>query len=142
MTDITIYHNPACGTSRNTLALIRNAGVEPRVIEYLKTPPDRATLESLIARMGIRPRALLREKGTPYAELGLGSDRWSDAELIDQMLAHPILMNRPIVVTPWGVKLCRPSEAVLDILPLLQKGPFAKEDGAPLIDADGRRVSQ
>jgi arsenate reductase len=142
MPDITIYHNPACGTSRNTLALIRNAGVEPQVIEYLKTPPDRATLESLIARMGIRPRALLREKGTPYAELGLGSDRWSDAELIDQMLAHPILMNRPIVVTPWGVKLCRPSEAVLDILPLPQKGPFAKEDGAPLIDADGRRVSQ
>jgi arsenate reductase (glutaredoxin) len=142
MTDIIIYHNPACGTSRNTLALIRNAGAEPQVIEYLKTPPGRATLESLIARMGIRPRALLREKGTPYAELGLGSDRWSDAELIDQMLAHPILMNRPIVVTPWGVKLCRPSEAVLDILPLPQKGPFAKEDGAPLIDADGRRVSQ
>jgi arsenate reductase len=142
MTDIIIYHNPACGTSRNTLALIRNAGVEPQVIEYLKTPPDRATLESLIARMGIRPRALLREKGTPYAELGLGSDRWSDAELVDQMLAHPILMNRPIVATPWGVKLCRPSEAVLDILPLPQKGPFAKEDGAPLIDADGRRVSQ
>jgi arsenate reductase (glutaredoxin) len=141
MTDITIYHNPACGTSRNTLALIRNAGVEPQVIEYLKTPPDRATLESLIARMNIRPRALLREKGTPYAELDLGADRWSDAELIDQMLAHPILMNRPIVVTPWGVKLCRPSEAVLDILPLPQKGPLSKEDGEPLIDSEGRRVS-
>jgi arsenate reductase len=141
MTDVTIYHNPACGTSRNTLALIRNAGVEPRVIEYLKTPPDRATLESLIARMSIRPRALLREKGTPYAELGLGSDRWTDAELIDHMLRFPILINRPIVVTPWGVKLCRPSEAVLDILPLPQKGTFAKEDGEILIDSEGHRVT-
>jgi len=140
MTDVTIYHNPACGTSRNTLALIRNAGVEPQVIEYLKIPPDRATLESLIARMKIRPRAVLREKGTPYGELGLGSDRWSDAELIEQMLQHPILINRPIVVTPWGVKLCRPSEAVLDILPLPQNGPFAKENGEPLIDSEGRRV--
>lgn len=115
---VTIYHNPACGTSRNALALIRNAGIEPTVIEYLKTPPDRATLESLIERMGMRPRALLREKGTPYAELGLAEARWTDAQLIDQMLAHPILINRPIVVTPWGVKLCRPSEAVLDILPI------------------------
>lgn len=140
MTDVTIYHNPACGTSRNALALIRNAGVEPRVIEYLKTPPDRATLESLIARMNTRPRDLLREKGTPYAELGLGSAHWTDAELIDQMLDHPILINRPIVVTPWGVKLCRPSEVVLDILPLPQKGPISKEDGEPLIDSDGRRV--
>ena len=137
---VTIYHNPACGTSRNTLAIIRNAGVEPTVIEYLKTPPDRATLESLILRMGIKPRELLREKGTPYAELGLGDDHWTDAELIDQMLAHPILINRPVVVTPWGVKLCRPSEVVLDILPLSQQGPFAKEDGQPLIDARGQRV--
>ncbi len=137
---VTIYHNPSCGTSRNTLALIRNAGVEPRVIEYLKTPPDRATLESLIQRMGIRPRDLLRQKGTPYGELGLGADHWTDAQLIDQMLAHPILINRPIVVTPWGVKLCRPSEVVLDILHLPQKGPFAKEDGEPVIDAKGRPV--
>jgi arsenate reductase len=137
---VTIYHNPACGTSRNVLALIRNAGVEPTVIEYLKTPPDRETLGSLIRRMGITPRALLREKGTPYAELGLGDAHWSDAELVDQMVAHPILINRPVVVTPWGVKLCRPSEAVLDILPLPQKGPFSKEDGEPLIDLHGRRV--
>ncbi len=137
---VTIYHNPACGTSRNTLALIRNAGVEPTIIEYLKAPPDRATLESLIGRMGIRPRDLLRQKGTPYEELGLGGNHWTDAQLIDAMLTHPILINRPIVVTPWGVKLCRPSEVVLDILPLAQKGPFAKEDGAPLIDAEGRRV--
>jgi arsenate reductase (glutaredoxin) len=137
---VTIYHNPGCGTSRNTLALIRNAGVEPTIIEYLKDPPDQATLESLIARMGIRPRDLLRQKGTPYEELGLGAEHLSDAELIDQMLKHPILINRPIVVTPWGVKLCRPSEMVLDILPLPQKGPFAKEDGQSLIDAQGRRV--
>lgn len=114
--DITIYHNPACGTSRNVLQLIRNAGIEPRIIEYLQTPPDRATLEALIARMGIRPRELLRQKGTPYAALGLAEDHWTDAQLIEQMLAHPILINRPIVVTPWGVRLCRPSEAVLDLL--------------------------
>jgi len=138
---VTIYHNPACGTSRNVLALIRNAGVEPTVIEYLKRPPDRATLESLLARMEMRPRALLREKGTPYAELKLGDAHWSDAELIKQMLAHPILINRPIVVTPWGVKLCRPSEAVLDILPLPQKGPFNKEDGEPLLDSAGHRIA-
>src|SRR3984957_7796764 len=137
---VTIYHNPACGTSRNTLALIRNAGIDPTVIEYLKTPPDRATLESLIQSMGIRPRDLLRQKGTPYDELGLAAGHWSDGELIDEMLKHPILINRPIVVTPWGVKLCRPSEAVLDILPLPQKGPFAKEDRDPLIDSEGRRV--
>jgi arsenate reductase (glutaredoxin) len=137
---VAIYHNPSCGTSRNTLALIRNAGVEPTVIEYLKTPPDRATLESLIRRMGIRPRDLLRQKGTPYEELGLGDGRWTDDELLAQMLAHPILINRPIVVTPWGVKLCRPSEVVLDILRLPQKGPFAKEDGELLIDSEGRRV--
>lgn len=118
MTGVTIYHNPACGTSRNTLELIRNAGIEPRVIEYLKTPPDRATLESLLERMSLSPRELLRENGTPYAELGLSADHWTDAQLIDHMLTHPVLMNRPIVVTPRGVKLCRPSEMVLDILPL------------------------
>jgi arsenate reductase len=137
---VTIYHNPACGTSRNTLALIRNAGVEPTVIEYLKTPPDRATLAQLINQMGITPRELLREKGTPYAELGLDSSHWTDAQLIDQMLAHPILINRPIVVTPWGTILSRPSERVLDVLPLPQKGPFTKEDGELLFDAEGRRV--
>lgn len=138
---ITIYHNPACGTSRNTLALIRNAGVEPTVIEYLRTPPDRATLERLMGQMGITPRELLREKGTPYADLGLAAPHWTDAQLMDQMLAHPILINRPIVETPWGTKLCRPSEAVLDILPLPQKGPFSKEDGDLLIDAEGHRVA-
>jgi arsenate reductase (glutaredoxin) len=137
---VTIFHNPACGTSRNTLALIRNAGIEPTVIEYLRTPPDRATLQSLIARMGIRPRDLLREKGTPYAELKLRAGHWTDDQLIDQMLAHPILMNRPIVITPWGVRLCRPSEAVLDILPVPQKGPFVKEDGELVLDEQGRRV--
>lgn len=139
---VTIYHNPACGTSRNTLAMIRNAGVEPTVIEYLKTPPDRATLIDLLGRMGLRPRDLLREKGTPYAELGLAAEHWSDDELIDQMLAHPILINRPIVVTPWGVRLCRPSERVLEILPLPQQGPFTKEDGERVVDEHGRRVRQ
>ena len=119
---VTIYHNPECGTSRNTLALIRNAGVEPTIVEYLRTPPDRATLFDLLKRMGMRPRQLLREKGTPFAELGLAADHWTDDQLIDQMLAHPILINRPIVVTPWGVKLCRPSEVVLDILALPQQG--------------------
>lgn len=138
---ITIYHNPACGTSRNTLALIRNAGVEPVVIEYLKTPPDRQTLQRLIGQMKITPRQLLREKGTPYADLGLGASHWTDEQLIDHMLAHPILINRPVVETPWGTKLCRPSETVLDILPLPQKGPFLKEDGELLIDAEGRRVA-
>ena len=117
MTEITIYHNPDCGTSRNVLALIRESGVEPRVIEYLKTPPDRTTLETLLSMMKIRPRELLREKGTPYAELNLGDAHWSDSELIDHMLAHPILINRPIVITPLGAKLCRPSQTVLDILP-------------------------
>jgi arsenate reductase (glutaredoxin) len=114
---VTIYHNPACGTSRNTLGLIRAAGIEPTIIEYLKTPPDRATLVELLQRMGMRPRALLREKGTPYAELGLAAEHWTDAELIDHMLAHPILMQRPIVVTPVGVKVCRPAENVLELLP-------------------------
>lgn len=137
---VTIYHNPACGTSRNTLALIRNAGVEPIVIEYLKTPPDRATLLDLLRRMGMRPRELLREKGTPYLELGLDADHWTDDQLIEQMLTHPILINRPIVVTPWGVKLCRPSEIVLDILPLPQKGPFAKEDGERVVSEQGQRL--
>lgn len=117
MTEITIYHNPACGTSRNVLALIRDSGIEPNVIEYLKTPPDRATLAALLARMNMRPRDLLREKGTPYAELGLAADHWSDAQLIDLMLEHPLLINRPIVVTPRGVKLCRPSERVKELLP-------------------------
>ena len=113
---VTIYHNPACGTSRNTLALIRNTGIRPTVIEYLKTPPDRATLVDLLNRMGMRPRELLREKGTPYGELRLAAVHWTDEALIDQMLVHPILINRPIVVTPWGVRLCRPSESVLEIL--------------------------
>jgi len=137
---VTIYHNPACGTSRNTLALIRNAGVEPTVIEYLKTPPGRATFQDLLRRMEIKPRALLREKGTPFAELGLDAPHWTDDELIDQMLTHPILINRPIVVTPWGVRLCRPSEVVLDILPLPQRAAFSKEDGELVIDVDGKRV--
>lgn len=120
---VTIYHNPACGTSRNTLALIRDAGIEPTVIEYLKTPPDRATLKDLLQRMGMRPRELLREKGTPYAELDLGADHWTDEQLIDQMLAHPILINRPIVVTPWGVRLCRPAETLLHLLKVPQGEP-------------------
>ena len=140
MSNVTIYHNPACGTSRNTLALIRNSGEEPAVIEYLKNPPSRETLQKLIADMGITPRELLREKGTPYAELGLDDPKWSDAELVDFMLQHPILINRPIVVTPLGARLCRPSEEVLDILPNPQRGPFTKEDGEVVIDADGRRV--
>ncbi|MFC4922770.1 arsenate reductase (glutaredoxin) [Delftia deserti] len=140
MSNITIYHNPACGTSRNVLALIRNSGEEPTVIEYLKTPPDRATLTALIAAMGVPVRAVLREKGTPYAELGLDDPKWSDDQLIDFMLQHPILINRPIVVTPLGTRLCRPSEAVLDILPQPQRGAFNKEDGEAVVDAEGRRV--
>jgi arsenate reductase len=139
-TDIIIYHNPECGTSRNTLAMIRNAGLEPHVIEYLKTPPSRTMLESLIARAGMTPRALLREKGTPYAELGLDNPALSDEALIDAMMAHPILINRPLVVSPLGVKLCRPSEAVLDILPAPQQSAFAKEDGEQVVDAAGNRV--
>lgn len=125
---VTIYHNPACGTSRNTLAMIRQSGVEPIVIEYLKTPPSRERLVELIRAMGISARALLREKGTPYRELGLDDPKWSDDELIDQMLAHPILINRPIVVTPKGARLCRPSEAVIDLLDRAV-GRFVKEDG-------------
>lgn len=137
---VTIYHNPECGTSRNALGLIRNAGIEPTIIEYLKTPPSRDTLRSLIARMGIAPRALLREKGTPYQELGLGNPTLSEDALIDAMMECPILINRPIVVTPLGVKLCRPSEVVLDILPAAQQGAFAKEDGELVVDPEGRRV--
>ena len=139
---ITIFHNPACGTSRNTLAMIRNSGEEPRVVEYLKTPPTRETLRGLLAAMAMAPRALLRRKGTPYDELGLDDPKWSDEQLLDFMLAHPILINRPIVVTPIGTRLCRPSEEVLDILPLPQKGPFTKEDGELVIDAEGRRVER
>ncbi len=137
--DIILYHNPTCGTSRNTLALIRNAGVEPHVVEYLKTPPSRAQLQQLIARMGIPTRALLREKGTPYVELGLDNPLLDDAALLDAMMAHPILINRPIVVSPRGVRLCRPSETVLDLLPP-QRGAFAKEDGTPVVDAAGNRL--
>ena len=139
-TTITIYHNPACGTSRNTLALIRNSGVEPEVIEYLNTPPSKQRLQELIAAMGISTRALLREKGTPYAELDLANPTWSDEALIDFMLQHPILINRPIVVTPLGVKLCRPSELVLDLLPEPQRGAFTKEDGEVVIDSNGQRI--
>lgn len=140
MSTVTIYHNPDCGTSRNTLALIRASGIEPTVIEYLKTPPDRETLKALIAAMGVPVRAVLREKGTPYAELGLDDPKWGDEQLIDFMLQHPILINRPIVVTPLGTRLCRPSEAVLDILPQPQRGAFNKEDGEAVVDSEGRRV--
>ena len=140
-TDIIIYHNPECGTSRNALAMIRNAGTEPHVIEYLKTPPTRALLVELIDRAGMSPRDLLREKGTPYAELGLNDTSLSDDALVDAMMAHPILINRPLVVSPLGVKLCRPSEAVLDLLPTGQLGAFAKEDGEQVVDASGQRIA-
>ncbi len=140
-TDIIIYHNPACGTSRNALAMIRNAGIEPHVVEYLKSPPSRALLESLIARAGMTPRELLREKDTPFAELGLSDAELSDGQLIDAMMAHPILINRPLVVSPLGVKLCRPSEVVLGLIPAAQQAAFAKEDGAAVVDADGQRVN-
>jgi len=139
--DVVIYHNPACGTSRNSLAMIRNAGIEPHVVEYLKTPPSRALLVELIDRAGITPRDLLREKGTPYAELGLGDASLTDDVLIDAMMAHPVLINRPLVVSPLGVRLCRPSEAVLDLLPEAQQGAFAKEDGEQVVDASGHRVA-
>lgn len=141
MTDIVIYHNPDCGTSRNALALIRNSGVEPHVVEYLKSPPTRALLAEMIGRAGLRPRDLLREKGTPYGDLGLGDETLSDDALIDAMMEHPILINRPIVVTPLGVKLCRPSEAVLDLLPDPQRGAFAKGDGEAVVDASGQRLA-
>lgn len=139
-TSIIIYHNPACGTSRNTLALIRNSGVEPAIIHYLETPPNRETLVALIAAMDIPVRDLLRKNVPPFEELGLTEERFSDDELIDAMLAHPILINRPIVVTPLGTKLCRPSEVVLDILPSLQQGAFSKEDGEQVVDAQGKRI--
>ena len=135
---VTIYHNPKCGTSRNTLAMIRQSGEEPVVIEYLKNPPTRERLKELIAAMGIPARALLREKGTPYAELGLGDPEWTDEELIDFMMAHPILINRPIVETPKGVRLCRPSEKVLDLLPDRNIGRFVKEDGE-VVDSSARK---
>jgi arsenate reductase len=137
---VIIYHNPDCGTSRNTLAMIRNAGIEPHVIEYLKTPPSRTMLLQLIDRAGLTPRALLREKGTPYVELGLGNSELPDEALVDAMMAHPILINRPLVVTPVGVKLCRPSEVVLEMLPEPQLGAFAKEDGEAVVDEAGQRV--
>lgn len=139
---VSIYHNPDCGTSRNVLAMIRNSGEEPRIIEYLKTPPSRAELIDLIARMGIAPRDLLRQKGTPYEALGLADPALTDSALIDAMMAHPILINRPIVVTPLGVKLCRPSEAVLDILPHPQRGAFTKEDGEAVVDAAGKPLGK
>lgn len=141
MADITIYHNPQCGTSRNTLALIRNSGAEPEVIEYLNTPPSRETLKQLVASMGIPVRELLRQKGTPYEELQLDNPALSDEQLLDAMLAHPILINRPIVATPLGTRLCRPSEAVLDILPAPQQGAFTKEDGEKVINDKGERVA-
>ena len=137
---ITIYHNPACGTSRNTLALIRNSGAEPQIIEYLKTPPSRGELKALLHLMLMSPRQLLREKGTPFQELGLGDPAKTDDQLLDAMIAHPILINRPIVVTPLGAKLCRPSELVLDILPDPQRGAFVKEDGEAVVDANGKRL--
>lgn len=137
---ITIYHNPDCGTSRNTLAIIRQSGEEPEVIEYLKTPPSRQRLVELIAAMGIIPRDLLREKGTPYAELGLADPKWSDEQILDFMLAHPILINRPIVVSPLGVVLARPSKKVLDILPNPEIGAFTKEDGEVVTGALGKRA--
>ncbi|MDM5130160.1 glutaredoxin-dependent arsenate reductase [Aeromonas piscicola] len=140
MSAITIYHNPECGTSRNTLALIRNSGVEPTVIHYLETPPSRDQLVALIAAMGMPVRELLRKNVPPYEALGLAEDSFSDDELVDAMLAHPILINRPIVITPLGTKLCRPSELVLDILPDQQKRAFAKEDGEQVVDASGKRL--
>ncbi|SDA14624.1 arsenate reductase [Methylobacterium sp. UNC378MF] len=138
--DVVIYHNPACGTSRNTLAMIRNTGIEPHVIEYLKTPPARALLEQLLARAGLSVRDVLREKGTPYAELNLGDPALTDGQLLDAIAAHPILLNRPLVVTPKGVRLCRPSEVVLDLLPP-QQAEFVKEDGERVVDEHGRRVA-
>lgn len=140
MTDITIYHNPACGTSRNTLAMIRNSGVEPSLIEYLKQPPSTQQIQTWLSAMGATVRQVLREKGTPYAELDLGNPKWTDAQLLDLIQQHPILLNRPFVITPLGVRLCRPSEVVLEILPAPQQGPFVKEDGEQVIDAKGRRV--
>ncbi|MGO9702428.1 MAG: arsenate reductase (glutaredoxin) [Xanthobacteraceae bacterium] len=141
MIDVIIYHNPECGTSRNTLGLIRNAGIEPHIIEYLKCPPSQVLLKSLIARMGGSVRDVVRVKGTPYLDLGLDDPAVTDDQLLDAMLAHPVLINRPIVATPFGVKLCRPSEAVLDLLPGPQRGEFRKEDGQLVVDSAGHRVS-
>jgi arsenate reductase len=138
MSEITIYHNPACGTSRNTLALIRHAGLQPTIIEYLETPPDKATLRALVDAIGVPVRGVLREKGTPYAELGLADPKWSDEQLLDFMLQHPILINRPIVVTPLGTRLCRPSEAVLALLPVPKLPDFTKEDGEVVVDTGVR----
>jgi len=141
MADVTIYHNPACGTSRNVLALIRHAGIEPVVIEYLKTPPTKDRLRELVAATGAPVRALLREKGTPYAELGLSDPKWTDEQLLDFVVQHPILMNRPLVVTPLGTKLCRPaSESVLELLPVGPLAPFTKEDGEVIVDDGVRRA--
>lgn len=140
MSTVTIYHNPKCGTSRNTLAMIRNAGIEPQVVHYLETPPTRAQLVQLITDCGLSVREVLRSKGEVYEELKLDDSKWTDDELLDFMVAHPILINRPIVVTPQGTRLCRPSELVLDILPQAQQGPFTKEDGEVVIDAQGRRL--
>ncbi|MGO4706019.1 arsenate reductase (glutaredoxin) [Microvirga sp. 2MCAF38] len=139
--DVIVYHNPLCGTSRNTIGIIRNAGIEPHILEYLKTPPTRLLLRQLIERMGLSVRDAMRKKGTPYVELGLDDPALTDDQLLDAMMAHPILIERPIVVTPFGVKLCRPSEAVLDILPVPQLGEFRKEDGELVIDASGRRAA-
>lgn len=141
MIPVTIFHNPACGTSRNTLALIRHAGIEPTVVEYLKTPPSKAELQTLLRAMDMPVRALLREKGTPYAELDLGNPKWTDDELLDAIGRHPVLMNRPVVVTPLGTKLCRPSEAVLELLPVPPLPPFTKEDGEQVLDDGVRRGS-
>ena len=142
MATVVIYHNPACGTSRNTLAMIRNSGVEPEIIEYLKTPPSRQKLAALVAAMSVSVRDVLRRKGTPYDELGLDDPKWTDDQLLDLMIEHPILINRPIVVTPLGTRLCRPSELVLDILPSPQQGPFVKEDGEVVVDVQGRRADK
>ncbi|CAB3630564.1 MULTISPECIES: arsenate reductase (glutaredoxin) [Achromobacter] len=142
MSDVTIYHNPKCGTSRNTLAMIRNAGIEPEVVLYLETPPSRATLKALFKKAGVSVREALREKGTPYLELGLDDASLSDDALLDAIEQHPILLNRPFVATPLGARLCRPSELVLDILPAPQQGAFAKEDGEAVIDAQGKRIQK
>ena len=142
MTEVVIYHNPECGTSRNTLAMIRNAGIEPTVIEYLRNPPPRSQLASMIAAAGLTVRQALREKGTPFQELGLGNPALTDEQLLDAMMAHPILINRPFVITQQGTRLCRPSEIVLEILPATQKGFFAKEDGEVVVDERGHRVGK
>lgn len=140
--DVTIYHNPSCGTSRNTLAMIRHAGIEPTVVEYLKTPPSGLEIQTMVAKAGLTLRQALREKGTPFEALGLGNPAITDEQLLDAIEAHPILLNRPFVVTPMGVRLCRPSELVLDILPQTHQGAFTKEDGEPVLDEHGQRVTR